>query len=228
MKTQYLKSAIKKLSWAEFFGGWLNFLHYFMNDSCPFQVVHHSLPYSLSSYRDRQQYFVFSYTCTLTPNKYSIQISSYLVRLLNNWNSCQLCWFFVVIHTSCSCLLFVSCWCLIIALHSTKVGDLGALSDGIWTLTVLSLIVTTRSDCPSGIPWFVAVEAAGVADNEKAYGELKFVVFSCLLWDFILCFLPELLGFVIGPFADKGGVGVDFEVVPVFPDPYLQKNKVCW
>ena len=157
---------------------------------------------------------------------YSIQISSYLVCLLSNRNSCQLCWFFVVIHTSCSCLLFVSCWCLIIALHSTKVGDLGALSDGIWTLTVLSLIVTTRSDCPSGIPWFVAVEAAGVADNEKAYGELKFVVFSCLLWNFILCFLPELLGFVIGPFADKGGVGVDFEVVPVFPDPYLQKNKV--
>lgn len=75
------------------------------------------------------------------------------------------------------------------------------------------------------MPWFVAVGAGGVADNEKAYDELKFVGFSCLLWDFILCFLPELLGFVIcGPFADKGGVGVDFEVVPVFPDPYLQKQ----
>lgn len=75
------------------------------------------------------------------------------------------------------------------------------------------------------MPWFVAVGAGGVADNEKAYGELKFVGFSCLLWDFIFGFLPELLGFVIcGPFADKGGVGVDFEVVPVFPDPYLQKQ----
>ena len=38
--------------------------------------------------------------------------------------------------------------------------------------------------------------------------------------------MPELLGFVICPFADKGGVGVDFEVAPVFPDPYLQNNKV--
>ena len=134
---------------------------------------------------------------------------------------------FVPIHTSCSCFLLVSCWCFIIALHSTKVGDLGALSDGIWTLTVLSLIVTTRSDCPKGMPWFVAVAAGGVADSEKACDGLKFVAFSCLLWDFILCFLPELLGFVIGPFADKGGVGVDFEFAPVFPDPYLQKIKVC-
>ena len=38
--------------------------------------------------------------------------------------------------------------------------------------------------------------------------------------------MPELLGFVIGPFADNGGVGVDFEVAPVFSDPYLQKIKL--
>lgn len=77
------------------------------------------------------------------------------------------------------------------------------------------------------MPWFVAVAAGGVADNEKAYGELKFDNgFSCWLWDFVLCFLPELLGFVIGPFADKSGVGVDLEVAPFCPDPYLKEFKV--
>ncbi len=76
------------------------------------------------------------------------------------------------------------------------------------------------------MPCFAAVAAGGVEDNEKAYGELKFDCFSdCWLLDFVLCFLPELLGFVVGPFADKGGVGVDVAVDPIFPDPYL-KNKI--
>ena len=63
-----------------------------------------------------------------------------------------------------------------IALHSTKVGDLGVLSVGMLTLTVLSLIVTTKRDFPEGIPCFVGDDE--VALNSKAYGELIFVCCS--------------------------------------------------
>lgn len=111
---------------------------------------------------------------------------------------------------------------MIIALHSTKVGDRGALSVGMCTLTVLSLIVTTKSDCPKGMPCFAAGD--GVAFNEKAYGELRFDCLSCELCDFVFA-LPELLGFEFELLADKGGVGVALCATPFFPEPYLKKKS---
>lgn len=128
----------------------------------------------------------------------------------------------MIFITSCSCRLFVSCWCLIIALHSTKVGDRGALSVGMWTLTVLSLIVTTRTDCPTETPCFAP--DGGVLFNENAYGQLRFECCSWECCDFVFD-LPELLGFVFKLFAVKGGVGVAFTAVPFLPDPLL-KDKV--
>lgn len=141
---------------------------------------------------------------------------------------CCICWIieivvkFVLIYIFCFCFLFVFDWCLIIVLYFIKVGDFGVFFDGIWILIVLFLIVIIRSDCFKGMFWFVVVGVGGVVDNEKVYGEFKFVGFFCLLWDFIFGFLLEFLGFVIcGFFVDKGGVGVDFEVVFVFLDSYL-------
>ena len=108
-----------------------------------------------------------------------------------------------------------------IALHSTKVGDRGALSDGMWTFTCLSFIVTTRTDCPRGIPCFTG--AGEVEDNLRAWGEfeLKFVCFSCRLYNFAF-FFPELLGLMTGPLADTGGEGVDLAARGIFPDPCLK------
>ena len=113
------------------------------------------------------------------------------------------------------------------ALHSTKVGDRGALSVGMWTLTVLSLIVTTRSDCPWGMPCFAP--EGGVVFNANAYGELRFECFSWECWDFVFDF-PELLGFEFKLFADTGGVGVAFPSALFFPDTCLKTkvSKKCY
>ena len=106
-----------------------------------------------------------------------------------------------------------------IALHSTRVGDRGTLSDGMWTLTVLSLIVTTRSDCPKGTPCLPGED--GIGFNEKACGELKFECFSCECCDFVFALL-ELLGFGFVLLADKGGVDVALTTTAFFPDPCLE------
>ena len=107
---------------------------------------------------------------------------------------------------------------MIIALHSTKVGDRGALSVGKCTLTVLSLTVTIKTECPEGMTCFVAGD--GVPFNEKAYGELRLECFSCECCDFAFA-LPELLDFVVELLPDNGGVGVALTATPIFPDPCL-------
>ena len=126
--------------------------------------------------------------------------------------------------TSCSCLLFVSCWCLMIALHSTKVGDRGALSVGMWTLTVFSLMVTTKRDFPEGMACFVGED--GVALNSKAYGELRFGRFSWGFCNFVFV-LADVLDLEFVLLADKGGVGVALVATPFFPVPVLKDKQTC-
>ena len=69
-------------------------------------------------------------------------------------------------NTSCACCWFASCWCLMMALHSDRVGERGAPSEGRWTWIDLSLMVTIRTDCLPGIATSCFVTGGTLFEDE--------------------------------------------------------------